>query len=566
MRKRVLLLIVLIVSLFLTAGLARKVEAAGEAPKSLTYNGVFSFSTTDTYTWDEEYATFTETRSCTTTISFNGLTLVSSADVLTGDVQASFSFTGDWSLSEQPKWPYDVFINPSSGHVSGEGSAKVSGLYRNGGVAFSYELVNGGDFSAHDVAVTVTDNSQQPPCVNTVSHSLPSPLTDEYSIWSYLTYEISNNYFMNSPWSSRAPQQPQTITFSGTILPADWSDFEFKLNPGEKLDYSGQLALVYIPPLYLTFNIYKAGKMGDAAGILRMYSGGTLVGSWRAGSGDNNPADQNIADVGPIPSGIWAVNKENIMSSGCSGYPLDPITYKGTRNGLWIHPWGTVFQGCIALGPGQFSSFEAAMTRYNPPGSIALLSVSYFYYWYLKVARVTAYSPVNLLVTSSDGSRVGYDWTTNTTVNEIDGATYTGPGTEPQVITIPSLFPDTYTISTYGTGTGSYTITVDSIAENDSITGTTTWTGTTSLGKLNENTVQINEGGSIVVPEFPSTAVLLLMLAVLCVAIISRKKPLHQRKQSATASFEIRSAFSPSVSVSLCNESYAQKQAQKRET
>jgi hypothetical protein len=148
--------------------------------------------------------------------------------------------------------------------------------------------------------------------------------------------------------------------------------------------------------------------------------------------------------------------------------------------------------------------------------------------------KVTAHCPVNILVISPTGSRVGYDGSSKSIINEISGATYTGSGTDPQVITIPSPAPGTYTVEVYGTGTGSYTITVDFIAENGSTTSTITWTGTTSPGKLDENTVQLDEQGKVV-PEFSSVAVLLLfMVAALCAAIVCKKKLItgkHKRVQ-----------------------------------
>jgi hypothetical protein len=48
--------------------------------------------------------------------------------------------------------------------------------------------------------------------------------------------------------------------------------------------------------------------------------------------------------------------------------------------------------------------------------------------------RVVAQPPVNVLVTDPDGRRVGFDESTETGVNEIPGATYSGPGAWPQVI------------------------------------------------------------------------------------------------------------------------------------
>lgn len=75
---------------------------------------------------------------------------------------------------------------------------------------------------------------------------------------------------------------------------------------------------------------------------------------------------------------------------------------------------------------------------------------------------VTAASPVNLWITDSLDRHVGSDPQTGEIVNEIPGATYSGPGTEPQVVWIPN--PEgAYDVNVVGTASGTYTLTVTNI-------------------------------------------------------------------------------------------------------
>ena len=100
------------------------------------------------------------------------------------------------------------------------------------------------------------------------------------------------------------------------------------------------------------------------------------------------------------------------------------------------------------------------------------------YYSFVSQLKVVAHSPVNLLLTDFYGHRVGYDPETESTVNEIPGATYSGPGSDPQEIIIPNPFLGTYSIDAFGTDSGSYTITIESIASNGSAIDNRTWTST----------------------------------------------------------------------------------------
>ena len=99
-----------------------------------------------------------------------------------------------------------------------------------------------------------------------------------------------------------------------------------------------------------------------------------------------------------------------------------------------------------------------------------------------RLLRVVTESPIDILVTAPDGLRVGYDWVTQGVINEIEGATYSGPGTEPQTITIPSPLLGTYKIDVVGTDYGVYAITILSLTEDSLVTGIETYGGETVKG------------------------------------------------------------------------------------
>jgi hypothetical protein len=77
-------------------------------------------------------------------------------------------------------------------------------------------------------------------------------------------------------------------------------------------------------------------------------------------------------------------------------------------------------------------------------------------------ATFVGHSPIDLLVTSPSGKRIGYDPATSSIVDDYSAgeANYTGPGTEPQTISISAnaTEPGSYAVSGVGTGNGAYTI------------------------------------------------------------------------------------------------------------
>lgn len=152
------------------------------------------------------------------------------------------------------------------------------------------------------------------------------------------------------------------------------------------------------------------------------------------------------------------------------------------------------------------------------------------------ILRITAHSPVNILVTDPSGARVGYDPATGEVVNEIPGAMYSGPGTEPQIITIPSPLPGVYIIDRYGIGTGPYTIAIESVASDGTVIHSETWTGTASPGELERGSIQMFEDGTFVdmphgvIPEVPlgtvmvSAAMIIALVAYIAVPKWRRKR------------------------------------------
>ena len=102
-------------------------------------------------------------------------------------------------------------------------------------------------------------------------------------------------------------------------------------------------------------------------------------------------------------------------------------------------------------------------------------------------------SSANILVTAPNGLRVGYDSVTQTVVNEIEGATYSGPGTDPQVVHIPSPLLGIYNIDIVGTDSGVYTITIWSMAEDGSLAGFETHVGETVEGAEYAYSVSITD-------------------------------------------------------------------------
>jgi hypothetical protein len=130
---------------------------------------------------------------------------------------------------------------------------------------------------------------------------------------------------------------------------------------------------------------------------------------------------------------------------------------------------------------------------------------------------VTGHSPVNLLVIDGQGHRVGVSPATSSPalpltnpptvdsrqeiVAEIFGASYSGPGSSPQVIDIPN--PDsatTYQIKVLGTGSGPYLLTMQTFNVDGVMLDQQSQSGTASPGSVDSFNLVMNRDGHLSVP------------------------------------------------------------------
>ncbi len=111
---------------------------------------------------------------------------------------------------------------------------------------------------------------------------------------------------------------------------------------------------------------------------------------------------------------------------------------------------------------------------------------------------VVAHSPINLLVTDPNCRRIGYDPISQSVINEIPGATYSGPGSEPQNISIPNSINGTYIVNAIGTASGPYTIHMDSLDVNGSVIDGDTMQGTAIPGVQREEEIRLDPDGIMI--------------------------------------------------------------------
>jgi len=104
-------------------------------------------------------------------------------------------------------------------------------------------------------------------------------------------------------------------------------------------------------------------------------------------------------------------------------------------------------------------------------------------------------SPADLYVTDPDGFHVGVDPSTGEVINEILGAVYTGQGSEPQIIAIPDPLDGNYEVLVIGTATGNYSLTIEFITLEETVTQT--YTGEIVQGRIHFYTAAISKTGEM---------------------------------------------------------------------
>ena len=128
---------------------------------------------------------------------------------------------------------------------------------------------------------------------------------------------------------------------------------------------------------------------------------------------------------------------------------------------------------------------------------------------YNKLLFVQLQSPVDMIITSPDGKKLGKDFTTGQEFNEIPGAFYSGYDTHEEFLTIPNPLPGAYKIELIGTDNGGKYGVVSSVVSDTSATSTTI-TGVTNPNQITQINVSITDTDKPVIVEKQVTPELLI--------------------------------------------------------
>ncbi|MEM3628775.1 MAG: hypothetical protein QXQ94_10830 [Candidatus Bathyarchaeia archaeon] len=131
-------------------------------------------------------------------------------------------------------------------------------------------------------------------------------------------------------------------------------------------------------------------------------------------------------------------------------------------------------------------------------------------------------SPVDILLIDPIGRRCGYDPNIGI-VNEIDGAYYSGPLAEPEIMIVPEPLIGNYNLRVHGRGIGNYTIEIQTIDLEGNMAEKLVLPGIAN----NETYVYYNfelQNNYALVPEFPSYIIILLLTFATPLLLKKRKE------------------------------------------
>ena len=244
------------------------------------------------------------------------------------------------------------------------------------------------------------------------------------------------------------------------------------------------------PPVDITAAVVFPGCAGGicdllppSGGLLIPPGGPTIVSAFEAGATDRF-----------LPFGV------SVSASGNSRITFDPST------------------GLVTLIRSGYGSASAAMSIRVTRGdaNIGVLEATT-----PSKLQITGHSPITLLVTDSQGRRIGLNPAATppplpgtppptvreqpTILTEIPGASYSGINSDPQTISIPDPVPGDYTVLATGTASGSFTVTMQTLNVNGVSVGSQESTGTASPGSSNTIALTIQNDGSVTL-KTPSCA------------------------------------------------------------
>jgi hypothetical protein len=104
-------------------------------------------------------------------------------------------------------------------------------------------------------------------------------------------------------------------------------------------------------------------------------------------------------------------------------------------------------------------------------------------------------SPADVLVKDPQGHRIGYDFKSGSTLSEISNATYSGPGTEPQVVVISNPLIGTYSITLAGRESGTYELAIEYDTAEQTVIQS--FTGVISQAESREYSAVLSSSGEV---------------------------------------------------------------------
>ncbi|MGA8904763.1 MAG: hypothetical protein WB661_07120, partial [Candidatus Bathyarchaeia archaeon] len=265
------------------------------------------------------------------------------------------------------------------------------------------------------------------------------------------------------------------------------------LAPGQwDSDYVYAPVVVYDPAAN-NFKMFYSGQDGSGESPFTQYYGALdQTGFATSPDGINWTRYSGNPIIAPVPGG-W----ENGDSTDWPGVLL-------VNGQLFVYYSGDTFtnQTCLESGsssvPGTgtcpvsnnpwFGAIPSHFLNYGIGGAYSIQSSSFS-----GEVVITGDSPINILATDPLGRTVGANATTS--INEIPGATYSGPGTEPQKITIPNPVPGAYVVQVFGIGIGPYHMKLQTISDVGSVVGTQDFSGQASIGSNSSFTPGLDPSG-----------------------------------------------------------------------
>lgn len=198
------------------------------------------------------------------------------------------------------------------------------------------------------------------------------------------------------------------------------------------------------------------------------------------------------------------------------------IYYEKTISGVLVPGYDSKYAGELNiplndyLVQGKQYVISAEIMHHGSSEIIDSITLPPIYYG-VKSILFASECPVRMLVTDPDGLSVGYNATSNQTINQIpDAIYYYGNGSVPEVVAITKQKTGNYSVKVIGIENGVYNLTCTSIDQ----------TGALSTEPFSPNiSIQQGESQNYVIQEFPSSTIItMFMMSTLLGVIIYRRK------------------------------------------